>query len=268
VAANGTNLLALASAACSSATPSLLKIEPGTYDLGGSTIAGCPNMDIEGSGQDVTLLASTATVIQGDVSGSGEIRNLTITSTSNVDNAVEIFNGSVSLRNVTIYLNSTAPEGVAGISLDGTGGVLDHVTVNVPNATTSVAGVLCIAAGSVPIADSTILVNGASASGIDVMQGTITVRNSVVQTTGSNPTDVAVNSFGFGTQVVIYGSQLQSTGTNVNPGPSGTPTQAAYTQFSGTVSNGVVCIGSFNASLTALNSSCQGSGASRAFSLS
>jgi hypothetical protein len=131
-------LLFLASTACGSTALALLKIEPGTYDLGGSTIAACPNVDIEGSGQDLTILVSTATVIQAEVSGSGEIRNLTITSTGNAD-AIEIFNGAASLRYVTVNLNSTAPVDGSGIALDGTGGVLDHVTVNVPNATTSVA---------------------------------------------------------------------------------------------------------------------------------
>ncbi len=58
--ASGTNLLTAAAQACKGAPIQyLLKIEPGTYDLGASYLGLCPNFDVEGSGEDITNITSS-----------------------------------------------------------------------------------------------------------------------------------------------------------------------------------------------------------------
>jgi hypothetical protein len=100
-AQNGTTLLnALAAITDNATVPYLLKIEPGTYDLGSSRLVMKPNVDIEGSGEKVTLVTGLATInaINGVVQGvsNAEIRFLTIECNGGSTNCTAFYNGGAS----------------------------------------------------------------------------------------------------------------------------------------------------------------------------
>ena len=77
-AVSGTALLdALASISTATAIdPCLLKIQPGIYDLGPSTLQMKSFVDVEGSGQNITTIKADNTVIETE--NNTEIRQLTV----------------------------------------------------------------------------------------------------------------------------------------------------------------------------------------------
>ncbi len=88
---NGTALLAaVGGIAASAANPVLLKIEPGIYDVGSSTVQTQEFLDVEGSGRNVTVIRGQAT---GASSGFGvvsvvtnsELRQMTVENTFSGD---------------------------------------------------------------------------------------------------------------------------------------------------------------------------------------
>jgi hypothetical protein len=108
---NGTALLnALAGITTASSTnPYLLKIEPGTYDIGANSLVMKPYVDIEGSGENTTtitsVISSSSSTPKGTVQGDNyaEIRFLTVENTGNGAGTAAIYNtgASPSILNVT-----------------------------------------------------------------------------------------------------------------------------------------------------------------------
>ncbi|MBI4332183.1 MAG: hypothetical protein HY673_12970 [Chloroflexi bacterium] len=99
---NGTALLnALASITTASATNTwLLKIEPGTYDLGSSSLGMKEWVDIEGSGELATKIKSSDVVIWG--TNNAELRFLTAESAGGASaKAIWIANASPRLTHIT-----------------------------------------------------------------------------------------------------------------------------------------------------------------------
>ena len=124
--ANGTALLnALNSiTATTSLTYSyLLKIEPGIYDVGNSPLQMKPYVDLEGSGQKVTVIkgAGQSVTTTGVIVGSdAEIRNLTVESYGGDAYAIALYNPyTLTLRNVTInaYDATTENIGIMNVAL-------------------------------------------------------------------------------------------------------------------------------------------------------
>jgi hypothetical protein len=147
---NGTALLAVvASVTPSEASPYLLKIEPGRYDLGSQTLRLKPFLDVEGSGwvTDVTrtgrytLKASTVTVQGAD---GATLRDLQVTNyvTSDMGTSTAI----------------SAP-GVGGLRLQG----VKAVATNAGGLGQAVA--LGIAGGDTTVVDSELAAQGSSSVG-------------------------------------------------------------------------------------------------------
>ena len=97
------------------ATPCLLMIMPGTYDLGTGTLAMQPYVDIEGSGENSTIIASAVrygfTTLSGAVTGANnaELRNLTISNTTTIYDSVGIYNNNASPRLTRVSFKATGP---------------------------------------------------------------------------------------------------------------------------------------------------------------
>jgi hypothetical protein len=108
---NGTTLLnALAGITTSSATnPWLIKVEPGVYDLGTDFLLMKPYVDIEGSGEGVTTITSSA--LRATVGGSddAEIRWLTVQNTSATGSAVYAYHLDATAR--FTHVTALAPTG-------------------------------------------------------------------------------------------------------------------------------------------------------------
>jgi len=98
----------------SEANPYLLKVEPGTFDLGASALSMKPYVDVEGSGEGVTRLRGlgTATPDAGTVVGADhtELRLLTIENIGGAPFAIAVSNsaGASRLRAVTALASGAA----------------------------------------------------------------------------------------------------------------------------------------------------------------
>jgi len=124
----------------SATNPCLLKIMPGVYDIGTSTVVMQPYIDIEGSGQNVTLITGTVEgsypTDHGVVNGAdnAEIRFLTVKNTGGVIYNAAVVNSSASpaMTNITatasggtgnfgVYNYSSSPT-MTNVTATGSGG--------------------------------------------------------------------------------------------------------------------------------------------------
>lgn len=201
--ASGTNLLTAAAQACKGAPIQyLLKIEPGTYDLGTSYLGLCPNFDVEGSGEDITNITSNGTMTVTEAKSSftsvGEVRLLTITNTLTPTSYGVLLDTGISwrLRHVTVNLI-----GAVGISVNAPG-IMDHVTVNGTGAGLNglAIGVSGTYTSSTPVevADSTITATGTSTNGAVGIQnlGVVYVHNTTIS--GGGLVDTGIGNWGLG----------------------------------------------------------------------
>ena len=119
-------------------TPCLLKIMPGTYNVGTSAVEMQPYVDIEGSGENITKI--TGYIQQGLVNGvsNAELRFLTVENTG----------GSVDLS-VAIEANNTSPK-ITHVTAIASGGISGNIGVNnVFSSSTIMTNVTAIASGGV-----------------------------------------------------------------------------------------------------------------------
>lgn len=120
----------------SATNPWLVKIEPGIYDLGGDQLVMLPFVDVEGSGQDVTVLTGFPAA-QGVVVGAAdcELRDLTVEHRGGVATATALYNAGdrFSARHVTARAsdgtaNTTGLSNLGnGVHMEGVTGIADAV---------------------------------------------------------------------------------------------------------------------------------------------
>ena len=174
--ASGSNLLAALSAVQNAnptpgpTTPYVLKIEPGVYDLGSQAFPMRSFVDVEGSGEGVTTITSTAysggaTPGTGTVVGAdnAELRFLTVANTSGNGNAVALYDSLVSPRITRVTLSATASGTANGYGVwdSSSSPTLDNVSIAVDGtaAGSATADVGIDASSSSPtVRDTTILV--------------------------------------------------------------------------------------------------------------
>jgi hypothetical protein len=233
--ASGTALIAAASTACgNSATQYLLKIEPGTYDLGANTLGLCPNFDVEGSGEDVTNITSSGGTALQEANASfasvGEVRFLTVTINTSGFGYGAFIDSGISWRFRHVTFSVTGSAGAVGIQGAGPG-ILDHVTVNV--ASSAVAeGLNGGYTGAVlRVSDSSIDVQCPLARGpvgIAVEGGDAQIRSTTVtmssgnvgifllagttEVYGSTVSGAAASVEAYGGQIAVYNSVLTTPG--------------------------------------------------------
>ncbi len=204
--ASGSALLAAATAACAAATasqPYLVKIEPGTYDLGGSQLVLCPNVDVEGSGEDITNITSSGnrTVYEDSSAPSvGEVRLLTITNTFR-NGAYLLGAASWRFRNVTV---SPAATGIFGYGH----GTVDHVTINLTGVFASY-GISMF--GSLEVADSSITTANSGMTGVNFSGPSAADILHIDNLTITGP-GTGVQAFGL---VEIFASRILSGGSSL-----------------------------------------------------
>ena len=154
----------------SSTNPSLLKIEPGIYDIGNASLQMQPYVDIEGSGENTTIITGH---IEGPSSGTingasnAEIRFLTVQNTGGGNVAIAInninSNASPKITNVTAIASGATNNIGIGISsatpaltnvtarAESLGGTYNHGVannnVNDPNSSSLMQNVTAVASG-------------------------------------------------------------------------------------------------------------------------
>lgn len=160
-ATSGARLLAAVAAASDSSAekPYLIKIEPGIYDLGFSTLQMRSYVDIEGSGQGVTIIRGERQT--DDVTGlvnaasNTELRQLSIEVTEGSGAfAVGISNNNASPRitDVTIRTDGATSYGI--VSRSGAGPRIERVTISATGATVFAAGLAHFDGGTLTLVDS------------------------------------------------------------------------------------------------------------------
>ncbi|WP_306534289.1 hypothetical protein [Geobacter sp.] len=158
--------------------PYLVKIMPGTYDLGISTLVMKPHVDIEGSGELTTRLrgsAADAGVVAG--ASQAELRHLTVEATGTEGTIVGIFNGSAAPRIAHVTVSAEGGKGAYGIYNLMAAPVLSDVTITVGGNDT--------AFGVFNLHSSPVVKNSAITAGNGIYSyysGTVTVEGSSVAT--------------------------------------------------------------------------------------
>ncbi len=118
-AANGAALLNALNSITATTSPTrayLIRLEPGIYDVGNTPFQMKPYVDLEGSGQGVTILKgagqnSTTTGVL--VGAQAEVRNLTVESYGGATYAIAVYNAyTLTLRNVTISAYNASTENI------------------------------------------------------------------------------------------------------------------------------------------------------------
>jgi len=188
--ASGANLLAAIAGfvndptRATASSPWLIKIEPGVYNVIGSSITMPPFVDIEGSGQSSTLIAGTTTPLR--TSGNAEIRDLTISCTAAQCIAID---------------NNGSPR-------------ITRVTARVENAQ-SISAAIVSRGGSPTLLDVTVIALGTDAQGIEIQGGSPQLRGVDVVVSGSGnigPGGINIfNGTGFITDSTVY---VETTGTD------------------------------------------------------
>jgi hypothetical protein len=244
----------------SSSNPCLLKIMPGVYDLGSGTLSMVEHVDIEGSGENTTVITSiggAATVLGA---GNVELRFLTVRNTGMTGNAVAIRNSYLSsarLTNVTaIAFAGTSYS--AGVYNTGSYVTMNNVTV-IADGGYETYGILDDANGSLTMRNTNIIATGSvdswNAFGIE------TFGSSVIMIDVACIAKGGVHSYGMylrsGGGFLIDRSTIEgATGSVWNYG--GTTRIGASKLVGGYSGAGpTTCVASYDGSYVPLNSVCQ-----------
>ncbi|MEW5853830.1 MAG: hypothetical protein AB2A00_33955 [Myxococcota bacterium] len=141
--------------------PYLIKLEPGTYDLGTSSLALLPYVDIEGAGRRATVVSSSFDGVSGTIvlAGNNELRALTVDNRGGGTKATAVSGNADGLRLVDVVLSATAPSGLAR-GLD-------------------------IAGGTVELRSVTVSVSGAESTGVNLTSATLDLSDVIIGVAGA-----------------------------------------------------------------------------------
>lgn len=176
--------------------PYLVRIAPGTYDLGLATLAMKPYVDIEGSGELTTRLrggASDAGVVAGATDA--ELRNLTIEAAGAEGNIIGIFNGTTSPRITRVTVRAEGGKSAFGIYSMNASPMLTDVSVSVGGGVDSF-GLFNIHASPMVRNSSIRAGNGmyTSSSGTATLEGTTVTGTYLTIFTDTGATTLVANS--------------------------------------------------------------------------
>jgi hypothetical protein len=227
---NGADLLdamtLIANSNPSASNPYLLKLEPGQYDLDNQALTLLPYVDLEGSGENITVISSTignssyppttGTLV---AASNTETRFLTILNSDSASNHVAVYTHYTANVNF-IHLTSIA-SGSNSSSIFNDGGA---ITVRDSKITSSASGNgdsigLNNYGGTVTVLNSNISTSTAGSGtggGISSYRGTATVQSSNISASGSAHNYGIHNSLS--TALTVQNSSISASGGNNNYG--------------------------------------------------
>lgn len=251
----------------SAAKPYLLKLEAGVYDLRDRTLVMKPYVDIEGSGEGVTIVRATVPA-SGTIAGaaSAELRSLTVENAAD-DRAVALLNRASGFRASHVTCVATSAGDATGVLQDSTGDVtLRHVTARAAgeNATgvygrgglmkdvsarataQNIAYAVFNAASSGELVDVTAEARSARfAGGIRNEAGGPTLRNVRATARGDSIAEGIVN--GAGTAARVHGAVIRaSAGSDLAVGVSNESSSAVLQDVDVTAEGGASAYGVSN----------------------
>jgi len=247
---------------CPPPTRCLLKIMPGYYDIETSSLQMYPNVDIEGSGENVTIISGNISgtgsgVVQG--SSDAELRFLTVENRGGGAAAVAIRNSNASpkLTNITVKVSgSNDSRGIYNI-INGSP-IMTNVTVAATGGNEAY-GIFCDVNSYAKMNNVNVLASGNTCVGLESGQSTLELMNSRIA--AQCPGEICNLVAGIhveGGLVQVHHSVIS--GNNALEALTGT-IYVANSQILGSVSavgGGVIrCVGAYQADFVALNTSCQ-----------
>jgi len=271
----------------SAANPCLLKIMPGVYNVGTSTVQMQPYIDIEGSGENTTIIQgniSSPDLSVGLVIGANysEIRFLTVINTGGGDYTTAIYNFSAAskMTNITakasrgitcIGVNNVSSSPImTNVAVTASGdsynfGVMNSSSSPVMTNVTSTAsgGIYCNGirnSSSSPIMTSmTVTASGGKSNfGVYNSSSSPVLTNVTVTASGGDGSDGVFNDYNPGTVLINNSIIKGATHTISNSYP--VTTFIGNTQLDGgpTENGGTLrCVGVYDENYLALNTSCQ-----------
>lgn len=241
---NGAALLAamsiISNANPSLTNPYLLKLEPGTYDLGNQALALVPYVDLEGSGEGTTFLASSVG------SGSPDLGTLVLAAHSEA-RFVTVTNGGSNTFQIAICVPPSAINHVRLFHLTAT-------TAATNGATNSYG--LYNNGGTLTVQDSTFTATGSANNlGLYNNAGTLIVQNTLLTAAGGTQ---SIGLSNIGGSATVQNSTLTTSGGSLlnyglfSNGGTITVTKVTVQNSTLTASGGSKSVGLFNAVGTAL----------------
>lgn len=194
---NGTALLQsmtlISNTSPSAANPYLLKLEPGSYDLGNQNLTLPPYVDFEGSGEDITTITSSfssQTYGSLNVDSNSEVRFLTVANAGA---------GSSNIA-VTVSGSGTAPARFS------------HFSARVSTSVNNAPGYALINSANLSLVDSTLIASGGLNSYALYNRGIATLNNSTLSASNASQNNLAFLNTSNGTSTISYSSLTASGG--------------------------------------------------------
>jgi hypothetical protein len=251
----------------SATNPCLLKIMPGVYDIGTSTVVMQPYIDIEGSGEKLTKITGaivsgswppTAATVKG--ANNAQIRFLTVQNTGVGNYVVAVLGSSMSsLLHVTATVLGPSSGSSYGYGVYNLGSqpTMTNVTVTVSGAGSSYGYGVYNYASSATMSNVTVYASATHSYG---------VYNSNCSPIMTNVTVTALGGYAVynevGVTVKINNSVLKGASGGLSIyNDSGVTTLVAMTQLDGGAVNNsggtLTCVGAYNGNYVALGTNCQ-----------
>lgn len=272
------------------ARPYLVKVEPGTYDLGSQPLALKPYVDVEGSGELTTIISSTGAIPATLVAtNNSELRFVSVRATNTValfsdgvsprythvtatssggsfNYPIEVTGGAPLLTNVTTVGTGGAQS--AGLVNFGGGSNLTAVNSSFTGTGASSVNVGLLAYGGSDNLSGVVLAasGGAFAVALRVYNGTHSLANVTASASGAGETYAVYSGYKFNAPTVsVHQSRLTGATNSVfafGGGAVGGTVKVGASQLTGPTAalapSAVTCAASYNGSFAHLTSACGG----------
>jgi len=223
--ASGTNLQNAMTAAT---LGTLIKVEPGTYDLGTTPLTMKQGVDLEGSGERLTTITSqvgstnyqpsAGTLI---ITNTSEIRFLTIANTTTTNSITAVYgsgvNSTAKLTNVTIINSGSGGVYSYGLyNYNNSSPALLNTTISVSNGSANNTGISNTLFSSPTVQNSAISVSGGTEYnfGITSNNSSPTIQNTTISVNGGYDTNYGIYNYG-GSSPTIQNSTISVIGNSL-----------------------------------------------------
>lgn len=259
--------------AASAANPYLIKIMPGVYDIGVNTIQMKEYVDIEGSGQNVTLITGNSGLMTGVINGilNAQLSNIAVTNTGGGEHAIAVAdyrpyrnpiysspNGKFTLKNAKL-LALTSQNITNGFrqNYDNIDVELDNVIIEANSTSNSSAAAIVINPDSyqmnAKLNNLIIKTNGNTALGIANNVSSVISNSTITPVFGGQAMSIM---YGSGTKHKIYNVSTSAiTGLNASNFATEVPVEIEISQstISGTSYYSNVKLSVINSKIGAIN---------------
>jgi hypothetical protein len=264
---NGSDLLAAVDSISGSgpATPYLVQLGPGEYDLGGSILELPDSVELAGAGPGVTTVTSTNSDATVNAGSADEVRDLAIEASGAASRALGAGPG------LTVYDASLSAQGngATAVFVGGNESIRirdSEITASSTGAQAAIA-IDVDSSGTTTLDRDRIAATTASGSGVATAVSnrgngsTLTVRGSTVEASGPAGSDASALATTGGASITADASSVSGTTASLNNGGNSTSTiRVGGSKLSGPVAipgfGTVTCVLSYSASYASLSSAC------------